>query len=76
MKSNGDIDIRFESKDHRDGASFDGANGTLAHAYFPNYGGDVHFDDDEDWTVNDDGNGVHLLSVAVHEIGVSTCLIL
>jgi matrix metalloproteinase-14 (membrane-inserted) len=24
----------------------------LAHAYFPQYGGDAHFDDDEQWTVD------------------------
>ena len=24
--------------------------GTLAHAFFPVFGGDAHFDDDERWT--------------------------
>ena len=39
--------------------------GVLAHAYFPDFGGDVHFDTDPVWSA-------HLLFlVAVHEIGHS-----
>ncbi len=26
--------------------------GTLAHAFFPVYGGDAHFDDSETWSAN------------------------
>lgn len=44
---------------------FDGAGGVKAHAFYPNNGGDIHFDDDETWTR---GN---LLPIAVHEIGHS-----
>lgn len=49
----------------------------LAHAFYPyedpQYGGDVHFDDDEHWK---DGartlsEGVDFLSVAIHELGHS-----
>jgi matrix metalloproteinase-14 (membrane-inserted) len=47
---------------------FDGPGGTTAHAYFPVYGGDIHFDDDEMWTSGTE-KGVNLFQVAVHEIG-------
>ena len=41
----------------------------LAHAFFPRYGGDLHFDDDELWSVDKSGPGLDLYAVAVHEIG-------
>ena len=44
---------------------FDGLNNVLAHAYYPVDGGDIHFDDDENWTTDE------LLPTAVHEIGHS-----
>ena len=47
------IEIRFEKYEHGDGDPFDGAGGTLAHAYFPQFGGDVHVDDTEHWTIGE-----------------------
>lgn len=65
-----DIDIRFEKSWHGDNNPFDGQGQTLAHAFFPQYGGDAHFDDDEPWTINVP-DGVDFFQVAVHEFGHS-----
>ncbi|XP_066506524.1 matrix metalloproteinase-18 [Hoplias malabaricus] len=64
-----DIEISFYNKDHEDGAPFDGKGGILAHAFLPGpgIGGDVHFDDEEDWTNN--STGYEFFAVAVHEFG-------
>ncbi|XP_012056897.1 PREDICTED: matrix metalloproteinase-14 [Atta cephalotes] len=64
------IDIRFEVGEHGDGDPFDGPGGTLAHAYFPVYGGDAHFDDAERWTIRS-YRGTNLFQVAAHEFGHS-----
>ncbi|XP_024943528.1 matrix metalloproteinase-14 isoform X4 [Cephus cinctus] len=64
------IEIRFEKGEHGDGDPFDGPGGTLAHAYFPVYGGDAHFDDTEHWTINS-YRGTNLFQVAAHEFGHS-----
>lgn len=63
-----DIDINFARGDHGDGSPFDGPGQTLAHAFFPQYEGDTHFDKDETWTSNS-YRGTNLLQVAVHEFG-------
>ena len=62
---------------------FDGPGNTLAHAYYPyqfdSYGGDIHFDNDEDWfavdsTYRSNGRqsiietGINFFSVAVSKI--------
>ncbi|KAM6907572.1 neutrophil collagenase [Xenentodon cancila] len=64
-----DIDISFYHGDHKDASPFDGKGGILAHAFLPGsgIGGDVHFDADEDWTLN--STGFNLLVVAAHEFG-------
>ncbi|KAK3094384.1 hypothetical protein FSP39_001038 [Pinctada imbricata] len=69
-KGRPDIDIRFEVKWHGDNNPFDGRGQTLAHAYFPRYGGDTHFDDDEPWTLKVP-SGVNFFQVATHEFGHS-----
>ena len=55
---------------HGDGYPFDGAGSVLAHAFFPEFGGDVHMDDSEKWTV-DTRAGTNLLQTLAHEIGHS-----
>ena len=64
------VEIRFEDGEHGDGDSFDGVGGTLAHAFFPVYGGDVHFDNSEHWTRRS-LSGTNLLQTAAHEFGHS-----
>ena len=72
QRSNGrvHIDVRFEEGEHGDGDPFDGMGGTLAHAYFPVYGGDAHFDNSEFWTIGS-YKGTKLLQTAAHEFGHS-----
>merc|ERR1712123_13429 len=65
-----DIEIRFESYEHGDGDPFDGPGKTLAHAYFPQFGGDVHMDDTERWTINT-YDGTNFLQTMTHELGHS-----
>ena len=67
-----DIRIGFFSGDHGDAEPFDGALGTLAHAFSPT-NGRFHLDAAEEWVaagdVADSPAAVDLESVAVHEIG-------
>lgn len=46
-----DLRISFEVGDHGDTEPFDGPGNVLGHAFFPQYGGDTHFDNDEYWTM-------------------------
>ena len=62
---------------HGDGFPFDGVGGVLAHAFYPPpnagaFSGDIHFDDDETWTILSQasyGQPIDLETVAAHEIG-------
>ncbi|KAG7470571.1 hypothetical protein MATL_G00115260 [Megalops atlanticus] len=68
-----DIMISFGSKDHGDFFPFDGPRGVLAHAFEPgeDMGGDIHFDEDEIWTMGRHNRGYNLFTVAAHELGHS-----
>jgi matrix metalloproteinase-14 (membrane-inserted) len=46
------IAIRFERGSHDDADPFNGPGGSLAHAFFPLFGGDTHFDNEETWTID------------------------
>ncbi|KAB0803089.1 hypothetical protein PPYR_00059 [Photinus pyralis] len=71
-----DIVSFFAVRDHGCGTPFDGEGGILAHGFYPNFytppnpkNGDIHFDDDEPWTIN--GHGRYFVRVALHELGHS-----
>ncbi|CAO1426097.1 unnamed protein product [Diamesa hyperborea] len=72
-----DIIVAFGSGYHGDNYRFDGPGNILAHAFYPyednEFGGDIHFDNDENWNENatDLSEGVDFLTVAVHELGHS-----
>ncbi|XP_069673369.1 matrix metalloproteinase-25-like [Periplaneta americana] len=74
-----DITVAFGRGPHQDGYPFDGPGNILAHAFYPyemdRYGGDIHFDDDENWKIvkrsGDSDDGVDFFTVAVHELGHS-----
>ena len=65
------INISFEKGEHGDGDPFDGRGDTLAHAFFPVYGGDMHYDDDEFWVGPNETNGIKLNITTLHEFGHS-----
>ncbi|KAL7027224.1 hypothetical protein ACKWTF_005366 [Chironomus riparius] len=61
---------------HGDGYNFDGPGNVLAHAFYPGSqrGGDAHFDEEEDWHLDDrtiESDGTSLKNVAIHEFGHS-----
>jgi hypothetical protein len=67
-----DLKIKWAAGNHGDGYPFDGNSGVLAHAYSPPpaggaYAGELHFDDDESWSL--DSSGIDLITVSAHEIG-------
>ncbi|MDK1031404.1 MAG: M10 family metallopeptidase domain-containing protein [Planctomycetia bacterium] len=71
------IDIGWYKRGHGDGSPFDGSGGVLAHAYYPAppnpepIAGDVHFDNDEDWTTGYAPTDDNLFYIALHELGHS-----
>jgi hypothetical protein len=76
VSSGADIDVRFETGDHGDGANnaFDGVGNVLAHGFYPppnggSLAGDLHFDDAETWTSNLPPTGIDIDTVALHEAG-------
>ncbi|CAF2521587.1 unnamed protein product [Rotaria sp. Silwood2] len=70
-----DIEFLFAQGYHEDGYQFDGKGSVLAHAFYPeeHLGGDVHYDEDEDWTAyrENEYGLMDLFSVTVHELGHS-----
>ena len=74
--SKADIVFQFVKVNHSDCKPFDGPDGKIAHAFFPAGGGDVCFDDDEEWTVDYmNSNRYDLVNVALHELGHSLGLL-
>ena len=76
--NNADITILWAVGAHGDGGDFDGPGWELAHAFWPPplgnpLPGDIHFDDDENWTdqISTPGSDIDLVTVAAHEIGHS-----
>ncbi len=67
---NPDITITFVSGEHNDMFPFEGANGTLGHAFFPSSldRGQVHMNSDRQWS-ECHNNGINLFTALVHEIG-------
>lgn len=56
------------------GHAIDGANGALAHGYYPpangnSIAGDIHFDSAETWDLSFAGSGFSIFQVLTHELG-------
>lgn len=69
-----DFNIIFASTHHTTSKGYgcsDFGPGILAHAYFPNtpYAGEIHFNDNQDFSLHKGHYSYSLLHVAIHEIG-------
>lgn len=69
-----DIIFNWAIGDHGCGFPFDGPGNILAHAFYPGslFAGEIHFDDDEMWTLSTRTNSnqpIDLITIAAHEIG-------
>ena len=63
------LDLRFVSGDH---PQSDGRGKIAGSAYFPSSGGDIYFDDEENWTLETTNRlfyETNILIVAIHEVG-------
>ncbi|XP_065062221.1 matrix metalloproteinase-17-like isoform X2 [Rhopilema esculentum] len=72
-KINPDIRMKFARKSHNDSRPFEGRDGAFAHAFYPGndeLAGDVHFNDDEIFSI-ESSKGRDLLYIAAHEVGHS-----
>ena len=50
----------------------DGEGGVLGRGFYPRFGGDIYFDDEENWSLDlyyNSNNKHNLLHVAIHELG-------
>jgi len=66
--------IAWKKGDHNDGEAFDGAGNVLAHAFYPPptggaHAGQLHFDEDETYSIDGSDGTIKLAAVALHEIG-------
>ncbi|KAK6644658.1 hypothetical protein RUM43_000926 [Polyplax serrata] len=68
MKDDPDFVIGWYNRSHDCYQPFDGPGGILAHALAPE-SGEVHFDDEEPWTIFRCTDDVHLEQTATHELG-------
>ncbi|XP_056626140.1 matrix metalloproteinase-17b [Triplophysa dalaica] len=70
-----DFQIDFLHGPHGDGFPFDGAGGSVGHAFFPSdpdRAGGVHLDAEEEWAFRQPATeGTDLFTVLVHELGHS-----
>jgi len=65
-----DIEIGFVARNHGDDSDFDGPRGVLAHAFYPQ-NGNIHFDEDEKWSLGRDGCASCLFSYLITNLYIN-----